>query len=145
MSLPTGTVTFLFSDIEGSTQRWEQHREAMQAAVARHEQIVSDATTRHGGFAFKIVGDAFCIAFPTAPQAIRAAIDAQTALAKEDFAAIDGMRVRMGVHTGHAEERNADYYGPAVNRVARLMSIGNGGQVLLSQASYELGHTELPP
>lgn len=144
MPLPTGTVTFLFTDIEGSTQRWDQHREAMQVAVARHEQIVNDAVTRHGGFAFKTLGDAFCIAFPTAPQAIRAAIDAQIALTREDFPAVDGLRVRMGVHTGHAEERNADYFGPAVSRVARLMSIGHGGQVLLSDATQGLTHGEMP-
>ena len=142
--LPTGTVTFLFSDIEGSAQRWEAHRDAMKAAVARHEQILKDAVARHGGFVFKTVGDAFCVAFPTAPPALGAAIDAQAALAKEDFAAVDGLRVRMGLHTGYAEERNADYFGPAVNRVARLMSIGHGGQVLVSTVTRELAHSDLP-
>lgn len=142
--LPTGTVTFLFSDIEGSTQRWEQHRDAMKAAVARHEQLLADAMQQHGGYVFKTVGDAFCVAFPTAPEALAAAVDAQQALAKEDFSAIDGLRVRMGLHTGYAEERNADYFGPAVNRVARLMSIGHGGQVLLSAATRDLAHSELP-
>jgi predicted ATPase/class 3 adenylate cyclase len=143
-ALPTGTVTFLFSDIEGSTQRWEQYPEATKAAVARHEQLMSAAIKQHGGYIFKSMGDAFCAAFPRAPDAIAAAIDAQLALAKEDFASVGGLCVRMGLHTGHAEERNADYFGPAVNRVARLMSIGHGGQVLLSQASYDLSHTELP-
>src|SRR5579864_7485705 len=130
VALPTGTVTFLFSDIEGSTQRWEQHREAMKAAVARHEQIMAVAIKQHGGYVFKTLGDAFCAAFATAPEAVAAATDAQLALAKEDFANVDGLRVRIGLHTGYAEERNADYFGPAVNRVARLMSIGHGGQVL---------------
>lgn len=142
--LPTGTVTFLFSDIEGSTQKWERHRDAMKAAVSRHERIMKDAVARHGGFVFKTVGDAFCVAFPTAHRALRAAIDAQEALAKEDFAAVDGLRVRMGLHTGYAEERNADYFGPAVNRVARLMSIGHGGQVLVSAATRELAYSDLP-
>ena len=143
-TLPTGTVTFLFSDIEGSAQRWEEHRDAMKAAVSRHERVINDAVAQYGGFVFKTVGDAFCVAFPTAPQAIRAAVDAQGALAKEDFTAVDGLRVRMGLHTGYAEERNADYFGPAVNRVARLMSIGHGGQVLVSASTRELAHNDLP-
>src|ERR1700730_6469680 len=133
-ALPTGEVTFLFSDIEGSTQRWEAHPAAMRAAVIRHEQIVSGAIVRHGGYVFKLVGDQFCAAFHSAPDAIAAAIDAQRALAEKDFSSVDGLRVRMGLHTGNAEERNADYFGPTVNRVARLMSIGHGGQVLLSGA-----------
>ena len=141
---PTGTVTFLFTDIEGSTQRWESHRDAMKAAVARHERIVTDAITKHGGYVFKTMGDAFCAAFPTAPDAVHAALDAQLALAKEDFTSVDGLRVRMGLHTGYAEERNADYFGPAVNRVARLLSVGHGGQVLLSASTRELAHGDLP-
>ncbi len=143
-TLPTGTVTFLFSDIEGSTQRWEQHREAMKAALARHEQLMTVAIKQHGGYVFKIMGDAFCAAFPTAPDAVHAALHAQLALAKEDFTNVDGLRVRMGLHTGYAEERNADYLGPAVNRTARLMSIGHGGQVLLSGSTRELAHSDLP-
>ena len=82
--------------------------------------------------------------FPTAPDAVGAALDAQLALAKEDFSSVDGLRVRMGLHTGYAEERNADYFGPAVNRVARLMSVGHGGQVLLSGSTRELAHSDLP-
>jgi predicted ATPase/class 3 adenylate cyclase len=141
---PTGTVTFLFSDIEGSTQRWEAHGEAMKSALARHERLLSGAIARHGGYTFKTIGDAFCSAFPTARQAVAAAIDAQFALADEDFAAVDGVLVRMGVHTGYAEERDADYFGPSVNRVARLMSIGHGGQVLLSASTHELVRGDLP-
>ncbi|HEV2909428.1 MAG TPA: adenylate/guanylate cyclase domain-containing protein [Candidatus Eremiobacteraceae bacterium] len=144
VALPTGTVTFLFSDVEGSTQRWERHREAMKAAVARHEQLMRVAIEQHGGYIFKSMGDAFCVAFPTPPQALRAAVDAQRAVAGEDFSSVDGLRVRMGLHTGYAEERNADYFGPAVNRAARLMSIGHGGQVLLSSGTRELAHSELP-
>jgi len=144
LSLPTGTVTFLFSDIEGSTQRWETHPDAMKVAVARHEQLMSSAIKQHGGYVFKTIGDAFCSAFSTAPDAVRAARDAQLALAQEDFSAVDGLRVRIGLHTGYAEERNADYFGPAVNRIARLMSIGYGGQVLLSASARELAHRDLP-
>src|SRR5437660_749807 len=142
--LPTGEVTFLFSDIEGSTQRWELHAEAMKAAVARHEQVVNAAIARHGGYVFKLLGDAFCAAFHSAPDAIAAAIDAQRALAAEDFSAVDGLRVRLGLHTGRAEERNADYFGPTVNRVARLTSIGHGGQVLVSGSVADIVRDILP-
>jgi predicted ATPase/class 3 adenylate cyclase len=144
VSLPTGTVTFLFSDIEGSTERWEKHHDAMKAAVARHEKLVRLAISRHDGYIFKTVGDAFCSAFTTAPNAVNAALDAQRALSTEDFSAVHGLRVRMGLHTGYAEERDADYFGPAVNRVTRLMSIGHGGQVLLSGATHELVQNEAP-
>lgn len=140
--LPTGTVTFLFSDIEGSTERWEKHREAMKAAVARHEDLIRQAITTYDGYIFKTVGDAFCAAFATAPDAVNAALDAQQELSAEDFSAVGGLKVRIGLHTGYAEERDADYFGPAVNRVTRLMSIGHGGQVLLSGATHELVHNE---
>jgi len=143
--LPTGTVTFLFSDIEGSTERWETHGEAMKAAVARHEKLVRQAISRHDGYIFKMLGDAFCSAFATAPNALKAAVEAQRALAMEDFSAVDGLRVRMGLHTGSADERDADYFGPAVNRVARLMSIGHGAQVLLSDTTHALVQNEPPP
>lgn len=142
VSLPTGTVTFLFSDIQGSTERWEAHRDAMKAAVTRHEKVVRAAISLHDGYIFKTVGDAFCSAFATAPKALAAALDAQRGLNAEDFSAVHGLRVRMGLHTGYAEERDADYFGPAVNRVARLTSIGHGGQVLLSSATHELVQNE---
>ncbi|MBV8204158.1 MAG: winged helix-turn-helix domain-containing protein [Candidatus Eremiobacteraeota bacterium] len=134
----------MFSDIEGSTQRWDAHSSQMQTAVARHEQLLMESFARHGGFVFKTLGDALCVAFPTAPQAVRAAVEAQRALAAEDFSQIGGLRVRMGLHTGHAEERNADYFGPAVNRVARIMDIGHGGQVIMSDITHELAHSDLP-
>jgi predicted ATPase/class 3 adenylate cyclase len=138
VSLPTGTVTFLFSDIEGSTERWDAHGDAMKAAVARHDELIRTAIARFDGIVFKTVGDAFCSAFATAPNAVNAALEVQRGLNDEDFEAVDGLRVRMGLHTGYADERDADYFGPAVNRVARLMSIGHGAQVLLSGATYAL-------
>ncbi len=143
--VPTGTITFLFTDIEGSTGRWEAHRTLMQAAVARHDELVRKAVGRHRGHLFKAVGDGFCCAFHTAPDALCAAIDAQRALDDEDFSAVRGLRVRMGLHTGYAEERDDDYFGPAVNRAARLMSIGHGGQVLLSDVTRELVQDDAPP
>jgi predicted ATPase/class 3 adenylate cyclase len=144
-ALPTGTVTFLFSDIEGSTERWERHRAAMKTAVAWHETLVQGAISGHGGHVFKTVGDAFCAAFHTVPDAIAAALDAQHALSKEDFSAVDGLKVRIALHTGLADERNGDYFGPTVNRVARLLSIGHGGQVLVSGAASDLAQGEMPP
>jgi predicted ATPase/class 3 adenylate cyclase len=142
--IPSGTVTFLFTDIEGSTERWEHHREAMKAALARHDHVLSGAITANGGYIFKKMGDAYCAAFRTAPEAVRAAIAAQQALIKEDFSAVNGLSVRMAVHTGYAEERDRDYFGPSVNRVSRLLSIGHGGQILVSAAASDLVQWELP-
>jgi predicted ATPase/class 3 adenylate cyclase len=142
---PSGTVTFLFSDIEGSTERWERDRNAMAAAVARHDTLLRAMLESHGGYIFKTVGDAFCAAFSTAGDAITAALDAQRALVAEDFSSVDGMRVRIALHTGAAEERDGDYFGPAVNRIARLLAIGHGGQVLLSGAAAELLQGDMPP
>src|SRR5579872_1368892 len=144
-ALPTGTVTFLFTDIEGSTERWESHREAMKAAVARHDGLMRAAIEAHGGYVFKTVGDAFCAAFRTAPEAIRAAVEAQRALLKEDFSSVDGLHVRAALHSGYAHERDGDYFGPTVNRVARLLAIGHGGQILVSAATTDLAQGELPP
>ncbi|HKU66877.1 MAG TPA: adenylate/guanylate cyclase domain-containing protein, partial [Candidatus Baltobacteraceae bacterium] len=135
---PTGTVTFLFSDIEGSTTRWDADRDAMTVAVARHDAVMRAALEAHGGYVFKTMGDAFCAAFAMAGEAAIAALDAQRALAAEDFSAVGGVRVRMAVHTGTADERDGDYFGPTVNRVARLLAVGHGGQVLVSGAAAEL-------
>ncbi|MGA8099997.1 MAG: adenylate/guanylate cyclase domain-containing protein, partial [Candidatus Cybelea sp.] len=142
---PTGTVTFLFSDIEGSTVRWERDREAMEPALARHDALMRTALEARGAYVFKTMGDAFCAAFPTAADAIAAALDAQRALAAEDFSAVEGIRARMALHTGQTAERDGDYFGPTVNRVARLLAVGHGGQVLLSGACTELIGGELPP
>ncbi len=142
---PTGTVTLLFSDVEGSTERWERARDAMSVALARHDALVRRAIETRGGYVFKTVGDAFCAAFATAPNAIAAALDAQRALVAEDFSGVDGVRVRMALHTGHADERDGDYFGPVVNRVARLLAIAHGGQILVSGATADLVQDDLPP
>jgi predicted ATPase/class 3 adenylate cyclase len=141
---PSGTVTFLFSDIEGSTARWERSRDAMSAAVARHDALMRQTLEAHGGYIFKTMGDEFCAAFFTAPDAIAAALEAQRAIAREDFGDVDGMHVRIALHTGHADERGADYFGPAVNRTARLLAIGHGGQVLVSGTAADLLQGEMP-
>ncbi len=143
-ALPSGTVAFLFTDIEGSTQRWESHREAMSSALVRHDEILAQVTEKCGGYVFKRMGDAFCVVFPTAPEAVAAAVEAQRILAKTDFSNVDGLKVRMAVHVGHADERGGDYFGPSVNRVARLLAIGYGGQVLVSGAAADLVQGEMP-
>ncbi len=145
MALPSGTVTFLFSDIEGSTQRWESHREAMQDAVRKHDTILRATIESESGHVFKTVGDAFYAVFATAAPAIAAAVAAQRALEHEDWSRVDGLRVRMAIHTGSADERQGDYFGSAVNRVARLLGIGHGGQILTSGVTADLVQGQMPP
>jgi predicted ATPase/class 3 adenylate cyclase len=141
---PTGTVTLLFSDIEGSTVRWDTQREAMQAAVRRHDELMRAAIASNDGFVFKTIGDAFCAAFGGAPDALAGALAAQRTIAAEDWNAVGGLRVRMALHTGVTDERDNDYFGPPVNRVARLLAIGHGGQVLVSGATRALLEGHLP-
>ncbi|MBV8588992.1 MAG: adenylate/guanylate cyclase domain-containing protein, partial [Acetobacteraceae bacterium] len=136
--LPTGTVTLLFTDIEGSTQHWEEQRVAMPQALRRHDELLRTTIEAHGGRVFKTVGDAFCAAFSRASDAIAAAADAQRALAAEDWSAVGGLAVRMALHTGATDERDGDYFGSPVNRVARLLSVAHGGQVVASNATAQL-------
>jgi len=136
--LPSGTVTFLFTDLEGSTQLWEEHPDAMRAALARHDEVVGRAIEARGGYVVKTTGDGFLAAFANALDAVGAAIDAQLALTAEPWPDTGPLRVRMGVHTGAAELRDRDYHGPALNRAARLMGAGHGGQVLVSRVTSEL-------
>jgi predicted ATPase/class 3 adenylate cyclase len=142
---PSGTVTFLFTDIEGSTQRWDHDPAAMQSAVRLHDELVRAAIESHGGFVFKTVGDAFYAAFQLAPHAAFAAIAIQRALGEADFRAVGGLAVRVALHTGDADERGGDYFGPPLNRVARLLSIGHGGQTLLSAVTAGLVEPHLRP
>ncbi len=144
MEIPTGTVTFLFTDIEGSTRLWERYPDAMRIALARHDELLRTAIERHQGYVFKTVGDAFCAVFSTTPEAVQAALEAQLALQEEDWGEVGPLHVRMGLHTGEAEERNQDYFGPTVNRVARLQAVGYGQQTLLSQAAAERTVPGLP-
>jgi class 3 adenylate cyclase/tetratricopeptide (TPR) repeat protein len=127
-----GLVTFAFTDIEGSTARWERDPVAMQDAVRRHDAILRAAIGERGGNVFKTMGDAFFSAFARPHDAVSAMLAAQRALAAEDFSAVDGLRVRAAIHTGTADERDGDYFGTEVNRVARLLAIGHGGQILLT-------------
>ena len=141
---PTGTVTFLLTDIEGSTRHWEQCPEAMCPALARHDNLLRRSIEDNGGWVFKTVGDAFCAAFSTANSALEAALAAQLVLHAEPWELPTPLLVRMALHTGACEERGGDYFGPPLNRLARLMATGHGGQILLSGATQELAQPCLP-
>jgi class 3 adenylate cyclase len=143
-SPPTGTITFLFTDIESSTKMWERSSHAMHRALSGHDEILRETIEKRRGYVFKTVGDAFCCAFLTTPDALEAALEAQRALLGEEWEGTGPLRVRMALHTGAAEERDGDYFGPPVNRVARLLSAAHGGQVLLSLPAQELVRDQLP-
>jgi predicted ATPase/class 3 adenylate cyclase len=139
-------VTFLFTDVEGSTKMWESHPEAISEALARHDEILRAVIGANEGSVVKTTGDGFHAAFSAATDALGAALEAQRALLREEWAEEAGpLRVRMSLNTGATEERGGDYYGPPVNRAARLLSAAHGGQVLLSLATRELVRDSLPP
>ena len=147
LELPTGTVTFLFTDIEGSTRRWEQYPQAMPAALARHDAVLRQAIAANAGVIFQTAGDSFAAAFTTAPAALSAALTAQRHLQTVPWEAPVGvLRVRMALHTGSATLRadgwHAEY---PLNHLARLLVTGHGGQTLLSAATQELVRDQLPP
>jgi class 3 adenylate cyclase len=137
-------VTFLFTDIEGSTQHWERAPDAMRAALAEHNEILAKAVTAHDGVVFKTVGDGFYAAFAEPVSALRAAVAAQRALIGATWPTDGEVRVRVGIHTGTARSEDGDYTGPTLNRVARLMSSGHGGQILVSSATQRLAVDGLP-
>ena len=140
-NLPNGTVTFLFTDIEGSTKLWEQYPEAMKSALAKHFSILKDAVELNHGQIFKTTGDGVNAVFVTAIDAVQASIAAQYSFLKPLNEV--QINVRMGIHTGEAELRDGDYFGQTLNRTARIMSVGNGGQILLSEVSTQLTHEHL--
>ena len=137
-------VTFLFTDIEGSTRLWETEQAAMRVALTRHDALIREAIQRYGGHVFKTGGDSFCAAFRTAKDAVSAALAAQQALRVEPWPETARIAVRMGLHTGDAEQRDNDYFGPTLNRVARVMAIAHGGQTLLTGRARELCEKILP-
>ena len=143
---PTGAVTFLFSDIEDSTSLWDRHRAAMRPALAEHDALLETAVSTNNGVIVKTTGDGAMAAFSSPSDALSAAMDAQRALHDSGWTTItpDRIRVRMGLHTGESELRAGDNHGTAVNRAARLMSIGHGGQVLLSGTTPNLIRGGLP-
>jgi predicted ATPase/class 3 adenylate cyclase len=137
-------TTFLFTDIQGSTRLWEHHPAAMQTALETHDQIMTAAITDHGGIVFKTVGDAFCAVFGSPCAALRAATAAQRQLVGAAWGELGPLLVRMALNSGVAEDRDGDYFGPPLNRVARILAAAHGGQILLSQATAELARDHLP-
>ena len=144
--LPSGTVTFLFTDIEGSTRLWQEKPESMKSVMAKHDSILKESIESHRGHVVKTTGDGVHAVFETAADAINSTLAAQCALqslAKSSSADVS-IRVRMGVHTGEAELRDGDYYGQALNRGARIMAAGHGGQVLISEVTAQVAREHLP-
>jgi predicted ATPase/class 3 adenylate cyclase/DNA-binding SARP family transcriptional activator len=142
--LPGGVVTFLFTDIEGSTRLWDEQPDAMLDALARHDHIVREAIEGHRGQVVKSMGDGMVAVFGGAADALGAAVAAQCAVSMEPWEVTEPLRVRMGLHTGEAQPRQGDYVGPALNRAERIMSAGHGGQVLCSAATEALVRDALP-
>ena len=130
-AIPTGVVSFVFTDVEGSTRLWETDADAMGASLALHDQTMRRLISEHGGHVFSTAGDAFAVAFHSADYAIAASTAIQLELLAADWPG-PPIKIRMGIHTGTAEERSGDYFGPVLNRAARIMSAGHGGQILLS-------------
>jgi len=126
---PSGVVTFLFTDVEGSTRRWEADADGTRAALAAHDEVLRSAIKSHDGFLFKHTGDGVCAAFASPRSAVAAAVAAQRALQ---------LPVRMGLATGEAELRDGDYFGAVLNRAARVMAAGHGGQILLAESTAGL-------
>lgn len=141
---PSGTVTFLFTDVEGSTARWEAQPGAMRDALQRHDAILAGVVAAHGGYVFSTGGDGLAAAFERAGDAVSAATEGQLGLVAEPWPEPADLRVRMGLHTGEAFERGGDYFGPALNRTARIMAAGHGGQVLCSAVTAALVRGALP-
>jgi predicted ATPase/class 3 adenylate cyclase/DNA-binding CsgD family transcriptional regulator len=142
--LPTGTVTFLFTDIEGSTALWELNPPAMQRALARHDALLRDAIDRHRGQAFKSTGDGLCAVFSVAADAVLAAVAAQQRLIAEPWLEIGPLKVRMALHAGRGELQDGDYVGQPLNRLARLLATAHGGQIVASQSCADLARDSLP-
>jgi len=135
--------TFLFTDIEGSTRLWEEHGDAMAAALARHDEILNQAVAQAGGSVLKTTGDGMIAIFDSVSDSLTAAVDSQRSLDEEQWGPTGALRVRMGIHSGDTESREGDYFGPAMNRAARIMAAGHGGQVLVSGTASASGY--LPP
>jgi class 3 adenylate cyclase len=140
---PAGTVTFLFTDIEGSTRLWQEAPGAMAAALERHDELVSKAIEAGSGYVFSTGGDGFAAAFARAGDAVAAAVAAQEALVAEPWPTGAVIRVRMALHTGEAVERQGDYFGTAVNQAARLMALAHGGQVLAAAITAQLAGADV--
>lgn len=141
IGVPSGTVTFLFTDVEGSTHLWSDDPEAMSASLRAHDDIVRSAIEECGGYVFTTAGDAFCAAFQRATDGVAAAMSMQARLSAAVWPG-PALRVRAGLHLGEAEERNGDYFGPVVNLAARVESAGHGGQTLVTDVVRQAAQSE---
>ena len=137
--------TFLFTDIEGSTRLWEEHASSMGVALAEHDRLLRLSIEERGGTVIKTTGDGILAVFADPVAAVDAALAAQRALRDATWRETGPLRVRMALHSGAAETRGGDYFGPALNRVARILSIGHGGQVICSAVAAVLARDALPP
>ena len=140
-----GLIAFFASDIEGSTRLWQATPDSMSRALLRHDELLHGTIQAHGGRVFKTVGDGVFALFPLGRDAAAAAIAAQRILAGETWPTDRPIRVRMALHTGPAEERDGDFFGPTLNRLARVLAIGHGGQILLSEVAASLLRDAMPP
>lgn len=136
--LPSGTVTFLFTDVEGSTKLWARDSEAMSAALQLHDSILRRSASAHGGYVFATGGDSFAVAFDRVSSAVAMSLDVQDGLAEPPWPEGFELRVRIGIHVGEAEERNGDYFGPPVNSAARVSDAGHGGQTLITAEALQM-------
>jgi predicted ATPase/class 3 adenylate cyclase len=143
MGAPSGTVTFLFTDIEGSTRLWQEDGLSMREAVAGHDQLLRAVVAEYGGVVFSTMGDGLAAAFQTASEALGCAVEAQGRLSLQRWKTVRPLRVRMGLHTGEAELRDGDYFGTAVNRAARLAAVAHGGQIICSTATAEVADSSV--
>src|SRR3954452_22661851 len=143
-TLPSGTVTFLFTDIEGSTRLLQQLGDGYADVLAEHQRILRAAFAAHGGHEIDTQGDSFFVAFDRARSAVAAAVEAQRGLAEHDWPEGAAVRVRMGLHSGDPIVREESYTGMGVHRAARISAAGHGGQILLSNATRELVKDDLP-
>ena len=145
-SIPTGTITFLFSDVVGSTRLWATNPEAMSASLRIHDEIFNDTMARYEGHVFFTAGDSFAAAFARASAAVECAEAIQESLAGVDWGMWSPLSVRIGLHMGEAEEREDNYYGPTVNQAARVMAAAHGGQCVLTDGVRDasgIGVTDL--
>lgn len=135
--MPDGIITFLFTDIQGSTRLWGEYPDAMPDALALHDKNLRAGIESHNGYVFQTVGDAFCAAFSTPDDALSAAVDAQKGLRDEKWGETGRLKVRMAIYTGTAQQRGTEYFGFILYRISRLMSAAHGDQILVS-------HTKSP-
>ncbi len=130
---PSGDVTLMFTDIEGSTKSWDKYQDTFRLALNVHNTLMREAIRAHGGFEVKTIGDSFMVAFADPVHAVNCALDMQRHIERGDFESVGGMRVRIGLHCGGLEPYGGDYFGPVVNHAARIESSAHGGQVVVSE------------